>query len=335
MVYKTAVNQPDRLFVSSNDDETSILTSTYNRFDIRLRTPVLQAKRAQLLRASIPNASASFPDYGLLFFYRRLATATTARNASGLQCVRLMPSNWVSFNSTTYNMPVNRVFSNPADLVVALNQAANNDSTTLNTMYTAGDVSFSYDPSTKKISMTGTNTSLFYEPIGYASPWLTYAFTFDPANPAIRIPNFNYTGTGVANTTVPQTISQYNMNLRLGYSQPNDGTGASQYCRLGGNPITFDGYPNLIYTSCYNVYSNFVAGSSLGSNGKRDLLAAIPCETAQLTMTNYTARNLNWLLKVPDSITSLSVYVEDENDQPVNFPDNVILSFEVGLKFDE
>ena len=67
MVYKTAVNQPDRLFLSSNDDETSILTSTYNRFDVRLRTPVLNAKCAQLLRATIPNASSSIPDYGLFF----------------------------------------------------------------------------------------------------------------------------------------------------------------------------------------------------------------------------------------------------------------------------
>ena len=91
----------------------------------------------------------------------------------------------------------------------------------------------------------------------------------------------------------------------------------------------------MIYTSFYNVYSNFVAGSSLGSNGKRDLLATIPCEGSQLSMIHYTARNLNWLSRVPDSITTVSVYLEDENDQPVLLPDSVIVNIEIGLKFDD
>ena len=319
--YKSRVNQPDRLFLSSGDDVVNPLTSRFDRFEIRLATPILDAKRAQLLRATIPNALTNIPDYALCVWYYRGST---------MYCVRLMPSNWVTYNAATYNMPVNSYFTSPADLVTALNLAANNDNTTLNASFGgAGDVSFTYNTTTKKISMTGANTGVYYSLAGYNSPNITSAVLA-----GIKVPDINY-GTNSVTTQQP-SIPQYNLNMRIGYAQPADQvtTSASRYVQLGGNPILMDSYPNLIYTQCFYLYASIVAGSSLGSNGSHNLLSVVPCSAAQLGVTNYTALTLNWLTKVPDNIYSVLIEMRDDNNQPVFVPDNGSVNVEIAFKYD-
>ena len=331
MVYKTAVNQPDRLFLSSNNDDTNPATSNFSRFDIRLRTPVINAKRCQLLRATIPNALVNIPDYALQFWYYKWAVSAgnTAANrvAANLKCVRIMPTNWAAPGSVFASMPSNKYYATPSDLVVAMNQAAANDNSSCNAYYTANDVAFSYDGSSKKISMTGADSTYYYEPVGYNS-----------ANIAIGAVNTfvpDYTYSTATTTTYQARVPGINMNLRLGYSQPNDGVGAWKYVQIGGVPIVFDSYPNLIYTQCYYIYSNLVANSTLGSNGSHTILAVIPTSSATLAVTNYTALTVNWLCHVPDSITTASIEIRDDNDQLVPLPDSINVNLEVGFKFDE
>lgn len=285
--YKTRVNQPDRVFLSSSDDVTNSATSRFDRFEIRLATPILEAKRAQLLRATIPNAMVNIPDYALVFYYLR-----SYGGATTVQAVRIMPSNWISYNSSTYNMPINTYYSTPYELVNALNQASANDSTTFNSNFVANDCVFGYNSTTKKITFSGTNSTYFYCPLGYNSTRTL---------PTLTVPNFDNTS-----SSAQPFLANYYLNLRLGYAIPTElqvsGATNYQYNQQGGKTIIFDSYPNLVFTQCYFLYSSIVAGSSLGSNGTHNLLSVVPCSSAQLAITNYTALTLNWLTKVPDNI---------------------------------
>ena len=78
--YRSFVNQPDRIQISSqedmNDYDQSTLTSYYN-FRVQLPRPALNVKSIQLARASIPNIVASFPDTECTFWYYALPKVST------------------------------------------------------------------------------------------------------------------------------------------------------------------------------------------------------------------------------------------------------------------
>ena len=326
MVYKSSMNQPDRLFLSSSNDDTSVCTSTFSQFENRLRTPVLEAKKCMLLRAQIPNAMVNIPDYALVFAYYKTPDPDMPRSAADIHIVRLMPSWWQPINASAFNMPSNQFFASPNELVNALNQAATLDSTTYNPSFLAGDIVFSYDSTTKRISFTGTDGGSYYEPVAYNSPNLNVNVT------NLKIPvdiNNGY--------VIQQVISQYSLNLRLGYSQPNDSTENRinpWFVKIGGNAITFDSYPNLIYSQCYYIYSNITVNATLSSSGAHNVLAVIPCSAPQLSVTNYTALTPNWLTRVSNNINSVTIQVMDDNNQPVVFPDGVNVNVEVGFMFE-
>lgn len=73
--YRSFVNQPDRIQISSqedmNDYDPTTLTSYYN-FRVRLPRPALNVKSLQLARASVPVCVASFPDTETTFWYYAL-----------------------------------------------------------------------------------------------------------------------------------------------------------------------------------------------------------------------------------------------------------------------
>lgn len=329
--FKSRVNQPDRLFLNSSDDVTNVRNARFDRFEIRLATPILDAKRAQLLRATIPNALVNIPDYALCFWYYRLPVSggfSQPRTLSQLACVRILPSWFANGSGYLSGMPVNSYYATPQDLVNALNLSANNDSTTFNSFYQQGDVAFAYNSVTKKISVTGTNTNYIYDMAGYGSPIV------QSASP-ITVPTYLYGNSGITTTIVQPQIAQYNLNLRCGYAQPNDfTTGGQPWTQVGGTSILFDSFPNLIYTQCYYLYASIVAGSSLGSNNTHNLLSVVPCSSAQLGVTNYTALTLNWLTKVPDNIYSVIIEIRDDNNIPVYLPDNAQINIELALKYD-
>lgn len=78
--YRSFVNQPERIQISSQQDvqdyDPTTLTSYYN-FRVRLPRPALNVKSIQLARASIPNCVASFPDTETTFWYYALPKVST------------------------------------------------------------------------------------------------------------------------------------------------------------------------------------------------------------------------------------------------------------------
>ena len=96
------LNQPDRVFISSQDDESQVISQTdvqeqtYSQFSIELTKPLLNVKSIQLVSATIPQGGLSFPDEELVFwYYRGVKSDVTTNNyfiPSNLHYVRILPS---------------------------------------------------------------------------------------------------------------------------------------------------------------------------------------------------------------------------------------------------
>ena len=336
---RTRVNAPERVFLNSSDDPRTTGNQGFNVFTCTYDTPILGAKKTMMLRASIPNAQVNIPDYMLQFFYWSLPTATTTPTLSQLRCVRLYPSYWQpNAGFTTYSK--NRFFSDPADFVTALNvaAAAGGDDVTDNPYWVAGDVTFAYNATTKQITFTGNTAGRFYAPVGWSDPILA------TAQPNIVINNF--TGGGA---TIQPTVAGWTLNLRVGYAMSGNtfgypvNAGTAPNPRLAdvtnsayanGTAVPADSYPNLVYTQCVYLYSNIVAGVSLGSGGQHNLLSVVPVNAPQLGVIQYTALTVNMMSKLVDTIYEITVDMRDDANQPFILPDNAQVNLELAFNYE-
>lgn len=341
-MYKTRVNQPERVFVNSSDDGNNPTTLGFNLLRINFQTPILDAKRCQLLRATIPNPFQSLPDYQLMFFYYNLnSTDGTTPSATTLRCIRLYPSNYVAPGSLTAYTK-NRYISDPADFVTLLNAAASTggDATANNPRWLVNDVSFSYSSTTKKITMQGLSGAGYtYAIAGYNDPNVRTLL----AGGTIICPN----ASGSGSTAQPYALG-YTLNLRVGYAMSGQAINNQGYTTFNtlyanltnqafasGAGIPSDSFPNLVYTQCYYLYADIVAGSSLGSGGQHNLLTVMPNNAAPLAVASYVAATINWLTKVPDNIYEVIISIFDDANQPVPLPDNAQVNVELGFWYGE
>lgn len=336
-MFKSRVNQPDRVLIRSDDDDTNMTQQMFSQFSVNMPTPVLEATSADIIRATIPNAQINIPDYQLTFWYYSLATETTVPGTSELRCVRLYPSWWKEPDSyTTFSR--NRYFTDPVDLVAALNSAAANDSATYNPYWVANDVSFSYDSNTKRISMTGATSGRWYAPAGYADQRVHIALRSN----TITVPAYN--GVGAITTTLAQPFAiGYTLNLRLGFALSGlargvNGTtaGASVRCanstnwpEANGTAMVADSFPNLVYTNSVYLYTNIVNGSSSCSNNRQNLLAVVPVNSAPLGITNYQASMTTDMYKISGTIQNITIEMRDDADMPYELPDSASVNVEI------
>lgn len=96
------LNQPDRVFISSQDDQSVVISQTdvqeqtYSQFTIELTKPLLNVKSVQLVSATIPQGGLSIPDEELVFWYYKgtkvQMLAGTYFDTSNLHFVRILPS---------------------------------------------------------------------------------------------------------------------------------------------------------------------------------------------------------------------------------------------------
>jgi len=330
-MYRTRVNQPERVFLSSTDDTTSAAQGKYNTFQINFQTPIIGAKRTQLLRATIPNIQTNIPDYTLVFWYYRFATPTTPANLADLYCVRILPANSTSaLAGAPYNVPVNNYVNDPTALVVLLNAAANSaDDATANPRHSPGDVVFAYDIATKKISFQGTNAALYYVPAGWADPNVATAAQQIGLTPGV---------VAAPGGLIQPYVPGYTLNLRLGYSMPGLISSENQNPFGGIYPVVqglvsyeAESYPDLVYSQCVYLYANIIPGSSLGSNGKHNLLCVVPSNAPSLSVINFTALMVNWLTKVASEIYDIRIEMYDDAGQPFMLPDNAQVNIEMAF----
>lgn len=335
---RTRVNNPERVFLNSSDDPRNTGQQGFNIFTCTYDTPILGAKKTMMLRASIPNAQVNIPDYQLEFWYYNLPTATTAPAIAYLKCVRLYPSYYQAPAGLAYTR--NRFISDPADFVTLLNTAAAaaGDNVTYNPYWTAGDVTFAYNASTKQITMTGNTAGRYYAPAGWDDPIIVTGAS------NIVMPNFNGVG-----TTLQPSVTNWTMNLRVGYAMSGSTLGKSGNTATTANPlyadltnsayangtaVPADTWPNLVYSQCVYLYSNIVAGVSLGSGGQHNLLAVVPSNAPQLGIIQYTALTVNMLSKLTDTIYEITVDMRDDANQPFTLPDNAQVNIELAFTYE-
>lgn len=337
---RTRVNNPERVFLNSSDDPRTTSNQGFNIFTCTYDTPILGAKKTMMLRASIPNAVINIPNYMLVFWYWSLPTATTVPTIANLRAVRLYPSDYqppAAFTAFTKN----RFFSDPADFVTQLNTAAaaGGDNVTYNPYWVAGDVTFAYNATTKQITFTGNTAGRFYAPVGWNDPIISTG----AAN--IEMPNYN----GVGTSDQPQYGVGWTLNLRVGYAMSGNSFGSQynaaaspnvRYADLtnvaypNGTAVPADSFPNLVYSQCVYLYSNIVAGVSLGSSGQHNLLAVIPVNAPTLGVIQYTALTVNMLSKITDTIYEITVEMRDDANQPFVLPDNAQCNIELAFTYE-
>lgn len=336
MTVVSRVNQPERVSIRSDDDDTNANNQFFFQFSVNLPTPVLAPFSADIIRCTLPNAQINIPDYQLMFWYYKLDSETQTPTSTQLKCVRLFPSFWKNPDAFT-TFEKNRYYLDPSDFVASLNNATANDDVTYNPYWVSGDITFSYDSTTKKISFSGNDGGKWYAPAGYNDPNIKTVLAAAP----ITYPT--YRGDGSTGSAVPQQYALgYTLNLRCGFAMSGLARGINSYSggslllanpqnwpEGDGTPIPGDSYPNLVYTSCVYLYTNIVNGASSTSNNRQNLFAVVPVNSAPLGITNYVSAMLTKQSTISQTIQNITIEMRDDADQPYNLPDNASVNVEI------
>ena len=173
------LNQPELISLSSTNAQqqsapiSPLTNSQYYNFTVNLPRPALNAKSLQLLKAVIPQANCSIPDYSLVFPYYRLRTLPIDDKGqvhfvdkptyANLYFIRLLPSYYkrelVAARVNNYNdLGYNQTFNDYEELEREVRKACERDlSFAAGEHYRANDVTFTYDRSINKFIFEGLN----------------------------------------------------------------------------------------------------------------------------------------------------------------------------------
>ncbi len=182
--FRAYLNQPELISISSANAEyqsppnNGNTNNCYFNFTVNLPRPALDTKSLQLLKAIIPQAQCSIPDYSLVFPYYRLRTVPInntdgigfleAPSYSNLYYIRLLPSYYKPelFHYNAYGnidlLGFNKTFNDYEELLVELNKACKQDLSPLTGHYTPFDVSFTYNKELNKFVFNGLNVGEDY-----------------------------------------------------------------------------------------------------------------------------------------------------------------------------
>jgi len=187
--FLSLLNNPELISLSSTNAQQQSApispqtNNAYFNFTCNLPRPAINAKSLQLLKAIIPQAQTSIPDYSLVFPYYRLRTVPSQVDGSitfvdkpsfeNLFFVRLLPSYYkkemlLNPNSFGYN----ETFNDYAEVATQLIKACNVDPTfDYASHYFGEDVSITYNSLENKFQFKGLNVNL--QPIlTYFDPWI-------------------------------------------------------------------------------------------------------------------------------------------------------------------
>jgi hypothetical protein len=318
-----SLNRVDKVSLDAFSDpslQTQNANGVYSRFTNVLRTPLLNAKGLQLLNANFINSRLQLDDNSsLVFWYYRFNPI----NSIGV--VRLYPSNFVAPPGFT-TFVRNRYFNSVDELVFTLNQAAavGGDNVTNNVLYHPGEISFSYDANTRRISFVSNN------PLVSVGP----AAADDPIIMNTLKGNFITMNTLPSASFLQPYIVGKSMNSRLGFAMSTNArplwqTGASRPIIASSTglavttAIEADANPILLGTQNVSVYASVIAGSGMDFTGRKNLLETVPVQVAPLNINNYTLNSLdNYAMSVPNEIYEITIELLDDNGLPFIQPPN-------------
>lgn len=332
-----SLNRPDIVSVDSFNDNNFPQTSIVSQFTNIQNTPIIGAKEIQLKRASFVAATVNIPDYSLIFWYYRLPTATTAPSSTYLKAVRIFPSYYIAPSGLAYTPAINVPLSTPSELVTLLNSATTGDNATRNPFWTTGDVTFAYNSTTDKITMTGNTATNYYVPAGWGDTIVQAAFAATP----ITMSNTT------SGTTNQPFVFGYPLNLRLGFAMSGFSAGIQSFgagnylyanmtntAIVNGTAQPADSYPNLIYTQNVYVYSTLSGSGGNDSTTRKDLLAVIPVSAPSFGLINYNNPfPSSYLTKPPVEIYLIDIRLLDDAGQPYTLADSQNFNIELSIKY--
>jgi len=342
-------NRPNRLTLdlfSDSSVDQSVGTVCY--FTNRLQTPILNAKGVQLLSCNLINTSLQLNDLGhLTFWYYASSTQAGIVSASNLQCVRLLPANYVPYAGfTAYTQ--NQYFNVVTDLISQLNVASSTggDSATYNPYWLANGVTFSYNSSTRKISVASGVSGNYIAPAAFDDPNVQAAIAGSATKGFIKMNTYNSSNT-YASSPIQPISKLVTMNSRLGFVQGYYARGlwwnstSQQGCatstgvpQLYGTATVSDEYPILLGSQNVNVYLDIVVGGGLDSLIGKNLLASIPLNAPALNVIAYTASGVrDPIVSVPNEIYAIQVSFLDDQGLAWNIPANYNVELSIGIMY--
>ena len=334
-----SLNRPDRLTLNAFSDPNE-QGPTYSRFTNVLQTPLLGVKGIQLVNANFINSSLQLNDDNgqLMFFYYASATQAGIRTQAQLRCIRLLPSWFVPYAGFTA-FTLNKYFNTGTELVAALNAAATagGDSVTFNPIWVAGQVTFAFDTTTRRISVAGNGTT-YIAPAPADDP-----FVLDQLRGTTTATNrIRMNGITSSNTYATATLQPYvegiTMNARLGYTLAFNARGlwwngsSQQGCATSTGipsnsssvPVVADTPPILLGVQNVGVYLSVAMGGGVdSSNRRKNLIASIPIENAPYCINSYTTNSVEVpSLSTPNEIYEVTVELIDDTGTPYLMPWN-------------
>jgi hypothetical protein len=346
-------NRPDKVTCdafSDNTLENQNPNGVYSRFTNRLTTPILNAKGLMLINANFVNPILQLNDASqLMFFYYASATQAGIATLSQLKCIRLLPSNYVPPNG--YQLfTKNKYYNTVSELVAALNAAASNngDDATYNPGWTAGQVTFSYDSATRRISVAG-NATTYIAPAAADDPnVLDRLRGTTTATNRIRMNTYVTNSAGYSSGVLQPYVEQISMNARLGFamsystrglywsssSQQGCATSIGVPSNSSAYPVLADATPILIGAQNVNVYCSVLTGSGIDSLNGKNLLATVPLEAPALNVNSYTTNSVEApAISLSNEIYELTFEFRDDYGTPVPFPPNYSTSLVISVYY--
>jgi hypothetical protein len=329
-----SVNRPNRITLDAYSDPQIGVKApggAYSSFTNVLRNPIIGAKGLQLVNANFINSALQLNDQSqLLFFYYANNTQANMCVLANLKCIRLVPSNYVPASGfTAYT--ANKYFNTVAELVTQLNLAASagGDSATYNPTWVAGQVTFSYDTTTRRVAVAGNGTT-FIAPAA-ADDANVIDFLQGTTNPNNRVKMATYGSTNYATATFQPFVLNHSLNERLGFaesffsrglywnasSQEGCATSTGVPSNSSTVPVVADAFPILLGSQNVNVYLNVAVGGGLDSIGNKNLIASIPIEVPPLALNSYTTNSVEVpSLSTPNEIYEITVTLLDDAGIP-------------------
>lgn len=326
------LNRPDRLTLNAFSD-LNRQGPSYNRFTNTLKNPLIGVKGVQLVNANFINSSLQLNDYNgqLMFFYYASATQAGIRTQAQLRCIRLLPSWFVPYAGFTA-FTINKYWNTGTELAAALTAAASagGDSVTYNPIWVAGQVTFSFDTTTREFSILGNGTT-FIAPAAADDPFVLDQLrgTTNAAN-RIKMNGINSSDTYATATFQPFTENM-TMNARLGYtlafnargtwwgstSQVGCATASGVPSNSSAVAVQADCTPILLGVQNVGVYLSISTGGGVDSLGRKNLIASIPIEVAPLCINSYTTNSVEVpSLSTPNEIYEVTVELLDDSGAP-------------------
>lgn len=336
----SSVNRPNRLTLDAYSDPqllTKTVGGSYSTFTNVLRNPIIGAKGVQLVNANFINSALQLNDQSqLMFFYYASTTQAGIATLANLKCIRLVPSNFVPASGFTAFTP-NEYFNTVAELVTQLNLAASagGDSATYNPLWTAGQVTFSYDTTTRRISVAGNGTT-YIAPAPADDPNVIDTL-LGTTNANNRIKMATFGSTNYATAQFQPFVLNQSMNARLGFAMGINTRGlywngtAQRGCATSTGvpsnsstvPVAGDSFPILLGVQNVGVYLDISTGGGLDSLGNKNLIASVPIEVPALAINSYTTNSVEVpSLSTPNEIYQVTVTLIDDEGIPFTQPPN-------------